>query len=462
MALSSLLTLLFTFCAAMTTLPPDAAGQDANASRRGANDTPAAVAPPELPRDGLHDFDFLHGTWRIHNRRLRHPLTGSTDWYEFEGRSVERRLLDGQGNLEEYDATPPDGTRIRAVALRLYDPKAKRWTVHWSNAANGTLDPPMTGTFRDGRGEFLGHEDYNGRMILVRFHWTNQGPGRARWEQAFSADGGRSWETNWIMEFTRTGGTASVARHAASGPATPCCAVVELRQYALHPGARETLIALFEREFVETQEATGMRLIAQFRDLDRPDVFTWMRGFPDMPSRAASLGAFYGGPVWLRHREAANATMVSSDNVRLLRPARPGSGFLLGERSATGAPAESAASAGLVVATIYTLAPAAAGFVEFFERDVVPRLAASGARPFAMFETEPSANTFPRLPVREGEHAFVWFARFADVAAHERSAAALAADTAWSGSVRRALEGRLVAPTEVMRLVPTARSRPFQ
>jgi hypothetical protein len=163
------------------------------------------VTPPQPPRDGVHDFDFLHGTWRIHNRRLERPLTGSTEWYEFEGRSIERPLWDGQGNLEEYEATIPDGTRLRGLALRLYDPRAKRWTIHWSSSANGTLDPPMYGTFRDGVGTFYSHEDFHGRMILVRFLWTHSGASAARWEQAFSADGGHSWETNWIMEFTRTG-----------------------------------------------------------------------------------------------------------------------------------------------------------------------------------------------------------------------------------------------------------------
>jgi hypothetical protein len=157
-------------------------------------------------RDGEHDFDFLHGTWRMHNRRLRHPLTGSNEWYEFDGTTVERPLWDGRGNLEEYEATLPDGVRLRGLALRLYDPRTERWSIHWSNSVNGTLDAPMIGTFREGRGEFYSHEDYQGRMILVRFTWTSGGPDAAHWEQAFSADGGRTWETNWIMEFTRTGG----------------------------------------------------------------------------------------------------------------------------------------------------------------------------------------------------------------------------------------------------------------
>lgn len=164
---------------------------------------PAPVAAPAPLREGLHDFDFLHGSWHVRNRRLRHPLTGSADWYEFDAHSRERPLLDGQGNLEEYAATLPDGTAIRAVALRLYEPVTRRWTIHWCNASTGRLDPPMSGAFRRGVGEFLSHEEYQGRMILVRFRWSLRGPDTPHWEQAFSADGGVTWETNWVMDFTR-------------------------------------------------------------------------------------------------------------------------------------------------------------------------------------------------------------------------------------------------------------------
>src|SRR5213594_3405617 len=108
-----------------------------------------------------------------------------------------------------------------------------------------------------------------------------------------------------------------------------CCPVVELRQYALHPGKRDVLIDLFDREFIEPQEAVGIKVIGQFRDVDDPDRFVWLRGFRDMASRAKALQEFYGGPVWKAHREAANATMVDSDNVLLLRPATSVSGFSL-------------------------------------------------------------------------------------------------------------------------------------
>src|SRR5690348_3644035 len=111
--------------------------------------------------------------------------------------------------------------------------------------------------------------------------------------------------------------------------------VVELRQYTLHPGGRDTLIELFDREFVESQEALGARVIGQFRDLDDADRFVWLRGFPDMTSRAEALQAFYSGPVWKAHAAAANATMLDSDNVLLLRPVEAGGGFRLGEHGPT-------------------------------------------------------------------------------------------------------------------------------
>ena len=154
------------------------------------------------PRDGAHDFDFIEGRWHVHNRRLCRPLSGSNDWYEFEGTAVERMLWEGRGNFEEYYAEAPTGP-ICAVALRLYNPASRQWSIHWSNRAGGTLDRPMIGEFRDGRGEFYCQEEYEGRAILQRFIWTSIDPDACRWEQAFSTDGGSSWETNWIMEFTR-------------------------------------------------------------------------------------------------------------------------------------------------------------------------------------------------------------------------------------------------------------------
>jgi quinol monooxygenase YgiN len=234
--------------------------------------------------------------------------------------------------------------------------------------------------------------------------------------------------------------------------------VVELRRYRLRPGQRDTLIELFDRAFVETQEAVGMRVIGQFRDLDAPDDFVWLRGFADMPSRATALQAFYTGPVWAKHRDAANGTMINSDNVLLLRamPGHAGFEASSGRRPAIGSPP---ASTGLVVATICYLAPRTdEASAAFFQGTVRPLLQRASARIVGTFASERGPNTFPGLPVREGETVFVWFSTFASLAAYDAHLAALARSDEWTGRALPAMERRTWRPNEVSRLVPTARS----
>ena len=237
----------------------------------------------------------------------------------------------------------------------------------------------------------------------------------------------------------------------------PCCPVVELRQYTLHPGQRDVLIDLFDREFVESQESLGMKVIGQFRDLDHPDHFVWLRGFPDMTSRAKALNDFYGGPVWKAHREAANATMIDSDNVLLLRPALPTSGFSLETRPPIGS---DEVPTSLVVATIYYFAaPVTPDFINFFEHKLRAVAESLGAIVSGSFVTENSENTFPALPVRVGENVFVWFSTFPDLVAYENYLAALSRSEQWRGQVSIALTGYLERAPEVLKLSPTARSQ---
>ena len=238
-----------------------------------------------------------------------------------------------------------------------------------------------------------------------------------------------------------------------------CCPVVELRQYTLHPGQRDVLIDLFDREFVETQEAAGMRIIGQFRDLDHPDRFVWLRGFSDMTSRAKALTDFYGGPVWKTHREAANETMIDSDNVLLLRPARPTSGFSLENLKRPPVGSDEAPTS-LIVATIYYFAsPVAPDFINFFERTLRPVAASLGATICACFVTENSENTFPALPVRAGENVFVWFSTFPDLVAYDNYVVALSQSEQWRGEISTALTRCLKRTPEVLKLSPTTRSQ---
>lgn len=235
--------------------------------------------------------------------------------------------------------------------------------------------------------------------------------------------------------------------------APPSCAVVELRQYTLQPGQRDALIDLFEREFVESQEAAGMTLLGQFRDLDAPDRFVWLRGFADMAMRADALGAFYGGPVWQVHRDAANATMIDSDDVLLLRPLRSGSGFPAPLRPPLGAPRRA-----MVAATLCHFATSVEpATLALFEGSLAPLLERAGARLLATLVTESATNTFPRLPVREGEHVLAWFAAFDSMEAHARHVEAVAADATWPDAWR--VFAQPMQRSETLRLAPTPRSR---
>lgn len=234
-------------------------------------------------------------------------------------------------------------------------------------------------------------------------------------------------------------------------------AVVELRQYTLHPGQRDTLIEIFEQNFIESQEQTGLRVLGQFRDLDNPDRFVWLRSFAGMPQRKAALQAFYGGPVWKAHREAANATMIDSDNVLLLRPAYPQTGFTLHglKRPAVDA---AAVPAGLVAATIYYLKePATPALLKFLRTRLQPQLAADGVHVLASFVSEAAENTFPALPVRLGEPVLVVFTAHADAAALAATLQQRAASTQWQEITQR-LQPYLQRETELLRLVPTRRS----
>lgn len=165
----------------------------------------AASAPDGVARavrDGSHDFDFEIGTWNTRLRRLAKPLSGSDEWIEYTGTTTVRKVWGGRANLVELVADGPDG-HFEGLNLRLYDPRSGQWRLNFANSRAGVLTPPTIGGFRDGCGEFYDQEDFDGRAVLVRFLILPQGPDTIRFEQAFSEDGGKTWETNWIAVDTR-------------------------------------------------------------------------------------------------------------------------------------------------------------------------------------------------------------------------------------------------------------------
>ncbi len=227
--------------------------------------------------------------------------------------------------------------------------------------------------------------------------------------------------------------------------------VLELRQYTTRGGRRDALIALFEREFIEPQDALGAQVLGIFRDLDDPDRFVWLRGFAGMGVRAAALEAFYGGPIWKAHSAAANATMLDSDNVLLLRPAGAG--------AALPAPANEGGTAGVLRVAIHSLREVDSGkFAAYFQTALAPCIARSGGAVLGSYISEPAPNNFPRLPVRERDPVFVWFARLPTAAAERGFSERLAAESGWRDGASEAVLPALMRKPEVLRLTPTARS----
>lgn len=240
--------------------------------------------------------------------------------------------------------------------------------------------------------------------------------------------------------------------NSARGQQTTGDSVLELRQYTLRAGQRETLISLFEREFMTPLNEAGCFVRGTFRDLDDPDRFVWIRGFPDMPSRKRALEAFYGGPIWQSHKAAANATIVDSDNVLLLRPA----GMV--RAAATLAPRGPGPGGIYSVIVYYLNGVNVDEFSTFYAATIRPRLAGLGAIPKMELQTEPAANNFPRLPVREREQVFLWMGKWSGVAALQAFLEQWATQSGWRDSAPESVLPALMRKPEILRLAPTAGS----
>jgi hypothetical protein len=231
--------------------------------------------------------------------------------------------------------------------------------------------------------------------------------------------------------------------------------LLELRQYTLHPGRRDELIALFDAELLEPQEWVGMRVLGQFRDLDDPDRFVWLRGYPsgDADERGAALAAFYGGSTWATHAAAANATMVDSDDVLLLAPMTDGEPLCGGDAfpdPGAGQPPS------VIDVQVWPLAePPDDDLRALVDAELRPELSRLAGGPVALFDSADAPNTFPALPVREGEPVIVCLTRFDDATAHAAYLRRLGGSAGWTEAVRR----RLREEPQRLRLGPTSRSR---
>ena len=171
--------------------------------------SPAAATPAKTaiaPTDPVHDFDGFFGNWHVRHRKLKERLAGSHEWLEFEGSQTMQPILGGSGNMTDNVFNMPDGSIQRGVTLRAFDPKTGKWSIWWLDGNRPSkIDVPVVGGFEKGSGAFYADDTFNGKPIKVRFLWVNVTPNKREWQQAFSADGGKTWETNWIAYFTRKG-----------------------------------------------------------------------------------------------------------------------------------------------------------------------------------------------------------------------------------------------------------------
>jgi hypothetical protein len=338
-----------------------------------------------------NDFDFLIGHHQVHHRKLRTRLNNCTQWDEFEGTHEMRTLLDGMGNLETHYMQPADANPVEGMALRLFNPVTRLWSIYWADNQRATLDVPVIGSFENKIGHFFARDTFNGKPITIQFLWDATNPDRPVWSQAFSPDKGKTWEWNWYMYFRRD---------------TPVDVnVIELRNYIIKPGARDKFIDYFQENFIQSQVTLGGYPLGEFRIKGDDDHFFWIRGFENMSTRSKFLPAFYRGPVWKRYGPFANKLLVNNDNVYLLRPLTWQNDTLV-----TGKPVSSnrlKTADGIAVVDFYIANSKLRQLIAYFSLFYLPTLKRVGIEDYTLWVAEPQENDFPTLPVFQDKNLLV-------------------------------------------------------
>lgn len=343
------------------------------------------------------DFDFLMGTYNVLHKKLKARLIGSTDWEEFSGTHKMELVLNGMGNLEQHAMYPTEG-KTEGMALRLFNPSTRLWSIHWANSASGTLDVPIVGSFEDKVGLFYAKDRHQDKPILVQFKWDVTNPEQPVWSQAFSVDKGETWEWNWHMYFSKSNiDEDNIGSPVEKPDSTVPIGVIELRNYVIKHGLRDTFMHYFEENFIKPQEALQGYLLGQYRVKGADDNFCWIRGFKDMRERSQFLPAFYYGPFWKQHKQVANTMLANNDNVYLLKPL-----FL---RDDSLEPAKSIAHSrliptnGIAVVDFYIANTKLDQLLQLFAKEYLPLLKENGVSDFTLWTSVLEENDFPRLPV---------------------------------------------------------------
>ncbi len=346
-----------------------------------------------------NDFDFYTGHWNIQNRKLKTRLDNCQEWDEFEATGTMRKILHGFGNTDNFIAAF-DGKLFEGMALRIFNPETKLWSIYWTDTTRGTLDKPVIGSFDNNIGKFYCKDVFNGRDILMMFQWDKTDPEKPIWSQAFSPDNGKTWEWNWYMTFTRKKDNSSVLRQSVN--------VLELRNYLLKPSTTARFIRYFKDYFVDSQNALGAHVIGEFEVENNANRFFWIRGFSDMSVRGNFLPSFYKSPVWNAYGKEANEMIIDSDQVHLVRPLHPSS-----VDTSKNGDLYSNTKKLLVIDYYQSKDKLLDTLIDAFQLEYLPELQKFNLSP-SLFITEMSENDFPRLPVIQDKNLLVVISSFAD------------------------------------------------
>ncbi|KAL0630448.1 hypothetical protein Q9L58_010704, partial [Maublancomyces gigas] len=333
------------------------------------------------------------GNWEVANTKRQSLLEGNENWNKFDSKSSTELILLGIGNVEKYTAII-EGKPFEGTAVRIFDPKTRLWSIYWSDSNNGTLDPPMVGSFDGKVGDFYSEDHYLGHRVLVRFNWNATDLEHPVWSQAFSVDDGLSWEWNWYMHFSRNMNLDVPALG---------INVMELRNYILEPGKVGDFVRLFRKELIAPQVALGGYPMGEYAPKINNDHLIWFRGFESMKSRGQFLNDFYYGAVWKKNRTQANGLLVNNDNVHLLKP-------LLGLEPGTNERIDRkwfADQKGITVIDYYISNQKRGNFIQLLRGGYLPAMRKAGIEKISFWISEDGENTFPRLPVFQDQNLTV-------------------------------------------------------
>lgn len=353
------------------------------------------------PTSSEADFDFLLGNHAVHHKKLTSRLSESQDWIEFSGLHCMESLLNGLGNLERHDMAGVNGKAVKGIALRLFNPVTRLWSIYWADSGSATLDTAVVGSFDNGIGYFYAKDSFNGKPVLLQFKWDATNVNEPVWSQAFSIDGGQSWEWNWYMRFSKT------AKHPLTSYINPNqpIGVIEIRNYLMKEGTRDHFIDYFENNLVKPQADLRGYTIGGYRLKDEEDRFCWIRGFENMKSRSAFLPAFYYGDEWKKHRSTANSMLANNDNVYLLRPLSvEGEELIPAEDIKAG---QLLPDGGLAVVDFYIANTKLDVLKKLFAKEYLPLLNACGIENYSVWISEEAINDFPQLPVFQDKNLLV-------------------------------------------------------